>query len=66
MLHRRHRTRSLPSVVIAERQPWFTPPMTLNRGARAPSMYSWQKASSPDIVMSGLMLIPLSFMGTST
>lgn len=58
--------RSLPSVVIADRQPLFSPPMTLNSGARAPSMYSWQKASSPDIVSSGLMVMPLSRMGTST
>ena len=58
--------RSLPSVVIATRHPLLRPPMTLNSGARQPSMYSWLKPEPPVAWRSGRMVMPLSFIGAST
>ena len=53
-------------MVIATRQPLFSPPITLNSGARTPSRKSSQNSDAPDICRIGRYSTPGPVNGIST
>src|SRR6266852_2159820 len=53
-------------LVMATFQPLLSPPITLNSGARTPSMKSSQNSAAPDICLIGRYCTPGSLNGRST